>query len=106
MDEFIVIFSTISSKEDALKIANALVEKKLAACMNIIGGVISIYEWKGEVCNDEECLMIIKSRRTLFDRIKKEIVALHPYELPEIISIPIDDGLEPYLGWIKENTSG
>ena len=104
MDEFIVIFSTIASKHDAIKIANELVKKKLAACVNIIDGMISVYEWKNELCNENECLMIIKSRKTLFDEIKKEIISTHPYEVPEIISLPVTDGLGTYLKWLKENT--
>ena len=106
MNEYIVIFCTVPSKDDGSRIGNALVKNKLAACVNIIGGLTSIYEWKGELCNDEECQMIIKSRKEKFKAIKKEIVSLHPYELPEIISLPIIDGLEPYLDWIKENTGG
>ncbi|MCU0822992.1 MAG: divalent-cation tolerance protein CutA [Spirochaetes bacterium] len=106
MDEFIVIFCTVPSKDVGGKIGGELVNKKVAACVNIVPGLTSIYEWKGNVCNDEECLLIIKTRKALFERIKKEIVALHPYELPEIIALQITDGLEPYLGWISGNTKG
>ena len=104
MSDFIVILCTVSSKDEANKIAGSLVQKGLAACANIIDGISSIYEWKGEICKDEENLMIIKSRRSLLEEIKKEILSLHSYELPEIVSLPITDGLEPYLDWIKENT--
>lgn len=104
MSEFIVILCTVSSKDEGNKIAGSLVQKRLAACANIIDGISSIYEWKGEICKDEENLMIIKSRKSLFEEIKKEILSLHSYELPEIVSLPITDGLEPYLDWIKENT--
>jgi periplasmic divalent cation tolerance protein len=104
MNEFIVIFCTISSKNDAKKIAQELVQKKLAACVNIIEGLTSVYEWKNELCTENECLMIIKSKRALFEEIKKEIVSLHPYEVPEIISLPITDGLDTYLNWISKNT--
>ena len=105
MDKFIIIFSTIVSKFDAQKIANELVKKKLAACVNIIDGMISIYEWKNELCTENECLMIIKSRKTLFDAVKEKIISMHPYEVPEIISIPVTDGLDCYLKWLKENTN-
>ncbi|MFH0975608.1 MAG: divalent-cation tolerance protein CutA [Spirochaetota bacterium] len=104
MTEFILILCTISSKTEAKKIANELVQKKLAACVNIIEGLTSIYEWKGKLCDESECLMIIKSKESLFDSIKKEIVSLHPYEVPEIFSFNISDGLESYLNWICENT--
>lgn len=104
MNEFIIILCTISSLNDAKKIAKEIVQKKLVACVNIIEGLTSIYEWKGELCDEKECLMIMKTRNTLFSEIKKEITGLHPYEVPEIISVTISDGLESYLGWIKQNT--
>ncbi len=72
MNEFIVIFCTISSKDEAKKIAQELVQKKLAACVNIIEGLTSVYEWKNELCTENECLMIIKSRKSLFEEIKNE----------------------------------
>jgi periplasmic divalent cation tolerance protein len=104
MSEFIVILSTISSKDEAGKIAKELVQKKLAACVNIIEGLTSVYEWDNEICIENECLMIIKSRKELFDELKKEIISLHLYEVPEIISLPVTDGLESYLNWISKNT--
>jgi periplasmic divalent cation tolerance protein len=104
MSEFTVVFCTISSKDEGKKIAKDLVQKKLAACVNIIEGLTSVYEWKNELCIENECLMIIKSRKDIFNELKKEIVSLHPYELPEIISIPVTDGLESYLNWINKNT--
>ena len=105
MDEFIVIFCTVSPKEEAKNIAKAIIEKKLAACANIIEGITSIYEWEGEICTEEECLMIIKTKKKIFSRIKEEIVSLHPYEVPEIISLPITEGLESYLSWVDKNTN-
>ena len=104
MNKFIVILCTISSQDEAKRIAKEIVKKRLAACVNIFEGITSIYEWKGEICTDNECLMIIKTKEELFDEIKREIVALHPYEIPEIISLAVKDGLESYLNWIKENT--
>ncbi len=104
MNEFIVILSTISSKNEAIKIAKKLVQKKHAACVNIIEGLTSVYEWKDELCAEKECLMIIKSRKKLFNELKKEILSLHTYEVPEIISLPVTDGLEQYLDWINKNT--
>jgi len=104
MEEFIIIFCTISSPDDAKKIAKEIVQKKLVACVNIIEGLTSIYEWKNKLCDEKECLMIMKTRNSLFSEIKKEISGLHPYEVPEIISVPISNGLESFLGWIKQNT--
>ncbi len=105
MSEYSIIFCTVPSKDVGIKIGHILVKERLAACANIVGGLTSIYEWKDEICEDAECLMIIKSRKELFDDIKKKIVDNHPYELPEIVSAPIEAGLEPYLNWIKENTT-
>lgn len=104
MNEFIVIFSTINSRDEAKKIAGELVREKLAACVNITDGITSIYEWKNELCTENECLMIIKSRTSLFNAVKDKIKSMHPYEVPEIISIPVTDGLESYLSWVRDNT--
>jgi len=102
--EFIVVLMTASSAEEAEKISFALIEKKLASCCNIVKGVTSIYEWKGNVEKGEECLVIIKTRKELFDKLSLEIRSLHSYEVPEIIALPLVGGFEPYLNWIKSNT--
>ena len=104
MNEFIVIFCSTSSKNEAGKIANDIVQKRLAACVNIIEGLTSIYEWEGKICSENEFLMIIKSKKILFDEIKREILSMHSYKVPEIISLPVADGLDSYLNWIRENT--
>jgi len=104
MTEFIIIFSTVSRREEAEKIAKSLIGKRLAACVNILDGMTSVYEWKNELCTENEVLMIIKSRKSLFEDIKNEILSLHTYELPEIISFPISEGLPAYLDWIEKNT--
>jgi periplasmic divalent cation tolerance protein len=72
--------------------------------VNIVGGISSIYTWKGELCREEECLLIIKTRLELFEPLRERIVALHPYEVPEIVAIPIVAGHVPYLDWIDEST--
>lgn len=99
----IMLFCTSPTKEVAATIADRLVQHKLAACVNIIEGLTSIYRWKGEICRDQECLMLIKSRGYLFNLIEKEIKAHHPYEIPEIISVPLLQGHVPYLRWIDES---
>ena len=104
MSKYIIIFCTIGTHDQAQKLAKPLVEKKLAACVNIIPGLTSIYKWKGELYNETECLMIIKTKKNLFEDIKTEILSLHPYDLPEIVSLPIDKGLPGYLDWIRNNT--
>ena len=99
----IIIFSTVPSLSEANKIAKALVGKKLVACANIVPKIRSIYRWKGKIYNETEVLMIMKSRKALFPKIKKELKKLHSYECPELISLNIDDGLKDYLRWIEES---
>jgi len=104
--EAIVIMITAPSKEVGEQIASTLLEKRLVACINILPAVQSFYEWKGEVHVDEEVLLIIKSRAELFaDQIVGTIKAIHPYEVPEIIALPIVMGSEDYMQWIGEVTS-
>lgn len=105
MADYTAILCTCPSKEVACKIADALVPAGLAACVNIITSLISVYRWKGDICRDEECLVIIKSTQENFEDIRKAILTVHPYEVPEIISLPISSGHEPYLRWIDECTA-
>ncbi|MCW1304657.1 MAG: divalent-cation tolerance protein CutA [Candidatus Parvarchaeota archaeon] len=104
MKNYCIIFSTIGKKEDAERIANEIVKKKLAACVNILEIKNSIYRWKGKICKEKEFLMIFKTTKTKSKRLMKEIKVLHPYEVPEIIMLPIIDGLEEYLDWIEKET--
>ena len=101
---YCVIVSTTSNIEEAKKIAHGLLKNKLAACTNIISGVTSVYFWKDEVCEDNEYVLFIKTKRTLFEKVRDFIVENHSYELPEVIMLPIEAGLEGYLNWIKKNT--
>lgn len=101
---YIIILSNTNSMDSAETIASFLVKEKLAACINIIPKIISIYSWKNQIEKEEEFLLLIKSRKELFDQIKEKITMLHPYEVPEIISFDIEDGSKDYLDWIKENT--
>ena len=100
MTDKIVVLSTCGSAEEAERIARALVAKRLAACVNLIPAVRSIYRWKGELEDAQETLLVIKSSRALFDELRVEIEKLHSYEVAEIIAMPIVDGSEPYLGWL------
>lgn len=101
---YCMIISTTANADDAKKIAYGLIENKLAACTNIVSGVTSIYLWQDKVCEDTECLVLIKTQRNLFDKVKDFIVKNHPYTLPEVIMLPIENGLDGYLSWVKENT--
>jgi len=104
MREVSVVFVTVGNAEDASKIGRALVEEKLIACANIIPRIHSIYWWKGEICDDQECLLIMKTQSSLFPLLKSRIRQLHSYEVPEIIAFPIAQGLPEYLDWVVENT--
>ena len=102
MTDKIVVLSTCASSEEAEKVARTLVEKKLAACVNILPAVRSIYRWKGAIEDEQETLLLIKSSRALFGELRAEIEKLHSYEVPEAIAIPIVDGLERYLEWMAD----
>ncbi|MGB2698588.1 MAG: divalent-cation tolerance protein CutA [Candidatus Zixiibacteriota bacterium] len=104
MKEFILILVTCSSPEEAEKIGNSLVEKRLAACVNVVPEVKSIFYWKGKVSKEKEVLLIVKSRMDLFESIQNEVKGLHSYEVPEIIALPIEAGSEEYLNWIRKET--
>jgi len=100
-----IIYSTIGYIEDARRIANTLVEEQLVACVNIIPNIESVYRWEGKIENDEECIFIAKTVDENIDKTIKRIKSLHPYELPDIIVIPIIGGLIEYLDYISNETS-
>ncbi len=100
MTDKIVVLSTADSEESAATLAKALVEQRLAACVNIIPGARSIYRWQGKVEDAAEWILVIKSRRDLFDRLREAIAKAHSYEVPEVIALPVVDGSESYLAWI------
>lgn len=106
-DQAIVVLITAPSQEAARGIANVLLEQKLAACVNVLPGIRSYYTWKGEPQEDQEVLLFVKTRLALFEnRLIPAVKTVHPYELPEIIALPIQAGLEGYLKWIEEETGG
>ena len=100
MTDKIVVLSTCDSREGASTLARGLIEQRLAACVNILPGVESVYRWKGELETASEWLLIIKSRRDLFPALRAAIEKLHTYEVPEIIALPIVEGSESYLEWL------
>jgi periplasmic divalent cation tolerance protein len=104
LSDFIVVFVTCGSEEEALKIARALVEERLAACANIVSPLRSIYRWEGKIWDEKEWLLIIKTQQSTFEDLSKRVKALHSYSVPEIIALPIVEGSPAYLNWIEENT--
>jgi periplasmic divalent cation tolerance protein len=103
MPEQKLILSTASSQEEASKIATALVEEKLAACVNIVGPIASIYRWQGSVESAQEFLLLIKTTAAMSGRVQARVRELHSYELPEAIEVDIAGGSGEYLRWITES---
>ena len=101
MTDKIVVLSTCASAEEATRVARALVEKRLAACVNVIQGVHSVYRWQDAIQDEEEVLLLIKSSRALLEELKAEIERLHSYEVPEVIALAVVDGSERYLAWMN-----
>ncbi len=100
----LIIFITASSKEEARKIANGLVSKRLVACVNIVLNIESIFTWKGKLEVAKEVLLIAKTKAGLFSKVEKAVKKLHSYECPEVIAFPITKGNKDYLKWVKETT--
>ncbi len=103
MDEIVAII-TASNENEAVIIAKALLENKLAGCVNIIKNIRSIYSWQGKIEDEPEVLMIAKTQKHLFDSLMKKVKELHSYTVPEIIALPIVEGSEDYLNWLREVT--
>lgn len=102
--EALVILVTAANQEEAIKIARAMVEAKLAACANILPAVQSVYRWKGKVVKAREVLIFLKSTKSRYPALERAIKAMHSYETPEIIALPIANGLPQYLGWVHDET--
>lgn len=100
----IVVLVTTSSEEEAKKIARVLVEQGLVACVNILPQLKSIFQWEGKISEEEECLMILKTRMSLFKALEKRINTQHSYDVPEIIALPIIEGAQSYLSWVQDMT--
>ena len=106
MTDKIVVLTTCASEQDAERLAHALVGEQLAACVNVVPQIRSFYRWKGELETAGEFLLIIKTSRDLFDALKLELERLHPYEVPEVLALPIVAGGENYLNWLGQNLRG
>jgi periplasmic divalent cation tolerance protein len=99
-----IVLTTAGSPQEAEKIARALVERRLAACVKIIPQIQSVYRWKEKIEQETEWLLIIKTRLNIFDSVRDAIKELHSYDLPECVMLDVSDGSEAYLNWVSENT--
>jgi periplasmic divalent cation tolerance protein len=106
MEEHVVVLVTAPSKDVGRDVARALLEQKLAACVNVVPSIASFYTWEGDLCSDEEVLLVIKSKGAAFDQVAVAVRDVHPYDVPEIIALPIVAGSQSYLDWIDEVVEG
>jgi len=100
----IVVLSTFPTEDKAAEVARTLVDEKLAACVNLVPTVRSIYRWQDEVCDERETLAIIKTTQDRGTPLTERLVALHPYDVPEVIVLPVDNGHASYLAWLTAST--
>ena len=103
--EFTVVLSTAGSAAVAVSIARELVQRRLAACVNIAGSVTSVFRWDGEVREEQEQLLVIKTRTSRVRALREAYREIHPYDCPEMVELPVSGGLPPYLAWLRDETS-
>jgi len=106
MRDFIIVLVTVSSAGEGERLAQALVQERIAACVNRVPGIQSVYRWEGKIEQAAEELLVIKTRKALFPSLEKRVRELHSYDVPEIIALPVVAGSEPYLNWLGEQTPG
>jgi len=104
MTEFILALTTVPDEAKGQEIARHLVEQKLAACVTISPASLSIYRWQGQVCQDKEFVLLIKTRRELLGKVETALRSIHPYQVPEFIALPIEGGSAAYLDWLAAET--
>lgn len=104
MQDALVVLVTAPTSEKAAEIARALVEERLAACGNVVPAIRSIYRWEGKVHEDAEALLVLKTTRGRFEALRDRVLALHPYDVPEVIALPVEAGSADYLAWIASET--
>jgi periplasmic divalent cation tolerance protein len=100
-----IVLTTCGNDEDATRIARNLVERRLAACVNVLPGVRSLYHWQGKVEEDAELLLVIKTTEAAVEALKTAVAEIHPYDVPELVVLPIENGAASYLDWIAENVA-
>jgi periplasmic divalent cation tolerance protein len=101
----LVVFSTFPSADKAAEVARTLVTEQLAACVNLVGPVRSIYRWEGKDCDDTESLAVIKTTHERFEAMRARLVELHPYDVPEVVALPVEAGHAPYLAWVTSSVT-
>jgi periplasmic divalent cation tolerance protein len=106
MSQELIVFVTAPTNDEAVRIADSLVSEGLAACVNIVGGIESIYRWEGEVARDRETLLIIKTIDERYAELERRVKELHTYTTPEVIACKVERGSDAYLGWLRESTAG
>jgi len=99
-----LVLTTLPSAEAAAELAKAVVEEKLAACANLLPAVRSIYRWQGRVQDESEVLVLFKTRQEHFERLRARLLELHPYEIPEVLAVPVEQGYQAYLDWLGQET--
>lgn len=106
MDRFILVLTTVPEEKRAQEIAKALVGERLAACVTLSSACQSLYWWEDRIAEDREYILSIKTRASLYPRLEKKLEELHPYDVPEIVALPIQKGSKAYLDWLKKETAG
>jgi periplasmic divalent cation tolerance protein len=101
----LLVLTNMPDREGALRLARALIERRLAACVNVLTGCASVYRWKGRVEQADEIPVLVKTRAARYPELEAAIRELHPYELPEILAVPLARGLPDYLQWVEEETA-
>lgn len=106
MEEYFQVFTTLEKREDAGRIAKEIIERRLAACAQVIGPITSSYWWEGKVETAEEWLCLMKTRKSLYPRLEEALKTMHPYDVPEIVAVPVVAGNADYLRWLTTVASG
>ncbi len=102
LPEVVMVFCTCGTQEEAIRIATAVVEERLAACVNVVPGIESIYRWQGAVERASELLLLIKTTEAQLDALRDRIQALHSYDTPEVVAVPVVGGSEKYIAWLRQ----
>jgi periplasmic divalent cation tolerance protein len=103
MTEHLVVITTVGGREEAVVLARALLERRLVACVNLVPGIRSLYRWKGEIADDTEQMLVMKTRADRYPALAAAVSELHPYDVPELVALAVENGSEAYLAWIDDS---